>query len=482
MHIFVFFTHDPVIFNHLIVDLAKRHGIETCDCFVWGQRQFKFLSDVNEVKYENITMYSENIRSKMSDGFDSVYLEFCEVEYEISINRIIYAERLFFEGKSYEQILSLVELTFRQAVSDLTAKKFDFAFSINVQDYVSYIYYVVARKLGIPFYLINTGRIPNRMVVNTDPLDYWEEVVKLSQRLSETGLGQADQELLENYKNKFHSEKPKPLGVRLRSNKRLLSYSDVTRLIRYIAYKQGDKIDETLPTIRGLVGRKLSKIYNHICLKVSMLTSLPKTGDRYVYFPLHYQPEASTLVRGVYYLDQVALIENITKSLPIGYKLYVKIHPSSKGKHHLSFYKKIASIFSVKLVPSDYNSWDLIENSSAVAVVTGTTGWEALQLGKPVITFGECFYNSLSFVYKAGTEPLDNWYNVFNRALNSHQINYTELDVFTMAILKLSSKSFLFGHRVMPRVLAPENIHSINDLLIANHKLFQNRANAVRSG
>ena len=44
------------------------------------------------------------------------------------------------------------------------------------------------------------------------------------------------------------------------------------------------------------------------------LFEVPVPGESFVLFPLQFQPEASTLVRGYLYENQVALVEDIAKS------------------------------------------------------------------------------------------------------------------------------------------------------------------------
>ena len=41
--------------------------------------------------------------------------------------------------------------------------------------------------------------------------------------------------------------------------------------------------------------------------------------SRSVFYAIHYQPEQSTLAQGIWHVNQVALVENISKSLPLGY-------------------------------------------------------------------------------------------------------------------------------------------------------------------
>lgn len=115
----------------------------------------------------------------------------------------------------------------------------------------------------------------------------------------------------------------------------------------------------------------------------------------YVYFPLHKEPEVSLLVYGSFCLNQIEIIRQIARSLPIGMKLVVKDHPAGPGYHPLSFYKKIAEIPNVVLVPASFSNRTLIRFSQLVTIISGSTGLEALMLGKPVIILAEAPFQFL---------------------------------------------------------------------------------------
>jgi len=103
---------------------------------------------------------------------------------------------------------------------------------------------------------------------------------------------------------------------------------------------------------------------------------------KYVYFPLSMIPEASTLIRGTKYYDQLSTIKSLSLEILLDWKLVIKEHPSMMGKNPLFFYKEINKIFNVVLLSPKYSSLKLISKSEAVISVTGTIGLEALALGK----------------------------------------------------------------------------------------------------
>lgn len=122
----------------------------------------------------------------------------------------------------------------------------------------------------------------------------------------------------------------------------------------------------------------------------------PVPGERYVYFPLHLQPEMTTDTLGHAYCDQLLAIEELVRRLPDDVWVYLKENPKQTGRmREPSFLKRLAQIPRTRYLPIKTDSLDLIRGSEAVATVTGTAGWEALQMGKPVICFGSAWYRSL---------------------------------------------------------------------------------------
>jgi len=117
----------------------------------------------------------------------------------------------------------------------------------------------------------------------------------------------------------------------------------------------------------------------------------PVEGENYVYMPLHLIPESTVFIKGSYYIDELNLIEQVSKSLPIGWKVYVKEHQAMLGERGTDFYKKVKEIHNARLVQINYyddpKPW--IMNAKGVATIVGTTAYEEALLGRKSIVFGE---------------------------------------------------------------------------------------------
>jgi len=120
---------------------------------------------------------------------------------------------------------------------------------------------------------------------------------------------------------------------------------------------------------------------------------------RLAYFPMHVQPESSIDVMGSYFSDQLKLIKDIRRALPVDTTLIIKEHNSFLAMNNYSFFKKVKRIPNVKLIKYDISTFDVLRRSDIVFTVSGTTAYQAGLLGIPAITFCPMFFQGLSSVH-----------------------------------------------------------------------------------
>jgi hypothetical protein len=112
----------------------------------------------------------------------------------------------------------------------------------------------------------------------------------------------------------------------------------------------------------------------------------------YLYCPLHVEPEATTMVLSDRLTNQLFFIEQLSKSMPAGYKLLVKEHVPMLGRRPNGFYSRIRNLPDVHLISPFSDNFELIRNAMVVCVLSGTAGWEAIELGVPVLVVGDSQY------------------------------------------------------------------------------------------
>lgn len=128
----------------------------------------------------------------------------------------------------------------------------------------------------------------------------------------------------------------------------------------------------------------------------------------FVYFPLHFQPERSTSPMADHYTDQILIAKTVAAALPEDWSLFVKEYPLQWDPYsyraHLAryagYYRELAAIPNVTLVPMKTSPFELMQAARAVVTATGTSGIEALTVGKPVLIFGYPWYMYCDGVYR----------------------------------------------------------------------------------
>ncbi len=119
-------------------------------------------------------------------------------------------------------------------------------------------------------------------------------------------------------------------------------------------------------------------------------------SGKFIYVPLHNQPEMSTSALGGPWRDQVLMIEALARHLPDGWEILVKENPR-QGAYARGplFWHRLNRIKGVKFVPSDLSTHELSDRAQFVATVTGTAAWEAIRKGRPAVVFGNAWYKRL---------------------------------------------------------------------------------------
>ncbi len=119
----------------------------------------------------------------------------------------------------------------------------------------------------------------------------------------------------------------------------------------------------------------------------------PKKSDKYIYVPLHFQPEMTSCPLGDKFYNQLLQVEYLSYCIPDNVFLYVKEHPRQELVYKgYDFYNQLLSIKNVRLISRKESNYKLLENCIAVSTLIGTAGWEGLFKNKPFLMFGHHFY------------------------------------------------------------------------------------------
>mgnify|MGYP001193353525 CR=1 FL=1 len=167
--------------------------------------------------------------------------------------------------------------------------------------------------------------------------------------------------------------------------------------------------------------------------------------EKFVYFPLQLEPERTLFIPAPYYSNQLEVIKNVARALPVDYKLYVKEHPMQViyGWRDTEFYKNIMNLPNVELIHLNTSNKLLLEKCSLVITITGTLGLEAAYNGKPSIVLSDTIFSELPSVYR-----LTNYEELPSAIRKSFKtkVNFDDVNLF---VGKLVSNSFEFDQELL---------------------------------
>lgn len=212
--------------------------------------------------------------------------------------------------------------------------------------------------------------------------------------------------------------------------------------------------------------KNLLNYYESLCIE-------PDLDVPYVCHFLHYQPEATTCPGGDIFVDQSLCVELLLKYLPDNYIIYIKEH-----KHQFLYNRpgqscRMKDLYDdflknprVKLISTDYNTFDLIDHSKAVSTITGTVGWEAMVRHKPVIVFGLCWFEN----YSSGVLRITDERSAENmlQFIEDYQYNENSLLAYLAAVGKNTSRAYYFkaSHKDSLNLSEEECVNNIASAII----------------
>lgn len=246
----------------------------------------------------------------------------------------------------------------------------------------------VAESVGISVKMIQSSPLPWRYWI-VEGLDVQKPVFPTI----EENLSNYDNNLLKDYiklnKEDYDRALPEYEKKRLDSRKgKIWSWSKEIKNA-----SKHPKFAINLPT-----KRKLFKLYKK-------LSVYPDLNTKYLVFFMHFQPERTSMPEAYDFSNQWFIIRMLSQSLPKGWKLVVKEHPSifinqlDFRYRNSKFYKNIDAIDNVELASLYCDTFDLIDYSQAIVTITGTVGVQALIRNKPVLVFGVASYRNQPNVY-----------------------------------------------------------------------------------
>ena len=411
----------------MAVVLQKKYGVKDFCGYTSLRSSLNFLQSQKDIHYSELALDEDVHKLYRKEKLDPEYLKFLEKEYGIpnlwpyiEIDRIIRHGQFLREYPhdapfySHEDMLRILQARARFLIDFVERQKPDFILFAVITGMSSLLLYHIAKKKNIKTFFIQTSRIGTKQTLTEDynKLSYVE---KTSNNMREGASGFQTKHLAEakNFLNNFR-EKPAPHSIidtvkfKPVDRRRQFEFLKPRNLIRSSSWalkvaldyiKDQNKDDHT--TVKPW-----HYILDRVKRKTRVLVGFDDLYDEadfkenFAFFPLHLEPEMSISLFAPFYTDQLWLAKQIARSLPAGFKLYVKEHPAMFGYRPRSFYRELKKIPCVRLIRPSQESFPLIKNAKLVITMNSTAGWEAILFKKPVIAFGNVFYNALPMVKK----------------------------------------------------------------------------------
>lgn len=409
----------------MALTFKKKYGINEFCGYVELRKSLEFLKSQNDIAYTKLLLDEDIHKQYKNEQLDLNYLAYLEREYGIpnlwpyiESDRIVRYNMLLREYPydkpeySHEEMMRIVQVTARNVIKFFEEEKPDFIFFSVILGIDGMLLYHIAKKMGIRTFFLQSPPLTAKcsLAENYNKDEYMERAfdeIRKNSPVYQSYIDQAEK-FLKEFRNKPFSysavdtPEARPITRRkqfsfLLPNKLLKSAVWLVRIFYgYFKDKNRDDYSNIKPW-HWLLDRIKRK--TRILIGFDDLYDEIKPGEDFAFFPLHLEPEMS-LTLAPFYADQFWVIKQIARSLPLHYKLYVKEHPAMFGYRPRKYYKELKKIPNLKLVKPTIKGLDLLKNAKLVFTIRGTGGWEGILLKKPVITFGNVYYNVLPMVKK----------------------------------------------------------------------------------
>ena len=389
---------------------------------------YNFKDNLPEVKLYNLInlceIFNENY---INNKIDFDYLEKVEKEYcnfknlnlQLTSSQLTtrhFHSRFFFNQTTLEQNQIFLELSYKRVIEILDEFEPDVILDIEDGELLRTILNEVAFKRKIPYVNIDYPRFEGYKIPtyclgvkneNYLKLEYARFYAMPKDKLIEEygyviNFRRGNNIMSQEFKGTITSQyKPDSLYLLFKNFvEKVLYFWDVFvtsgnfKLTRKLQILYSNPIKHFLFYLRVAVKRQF-------LFRKNTYFETPNKNDTYVYMPLHLIPESTTFIKAPFYINELSIIEQVSKSLPINWKLYVKEHQAMVGERNLSFYNAVKKFPNVKLVKFNYyddpKPW--IQNAKGVVAISGTGAYEAAMLGKQSIVFADVPFTLIEGVH-----------------------------------------------------------------------------------
>lgn len=337
----------------------------------------------------------------------------------------------------------------------------------NVSNAFAHFCWMVCQERGVDYIGFTASRLPGRFGFSSDPYAEHRAIDSTIQKLDkgELDVPEAVWKWSSEYIRNIENTTPDYMAFNKLDNVSIVSryfrrskFQKIIRLIRFVYGDHYHSFQRGNPVLysAGMMWRSLRRRFRLPFVKKCY--SSPGQ-EKFFLYPLHFHPESSTSILASSYVNEYETIKSIAFNLPEGYRLYVKDHISAWGYPGLGFYKKLAALPNVSVLSPLEPTKKLIKQSSGVVTLTSTVGYEGLLLKRPVLLFGDVFYQSHPLVTRVGrTSEL---FKCFVSMLESSGMSDGELNDYNLKFVVAYHENTLPGR--LNLMLGPNDASALVD-------------------
>ena len=385
--------------------LQKKHDAEYYAIIDITNKPKKFFLEQNFVKFKKIWFYHDEINNSNIKKPDAEFLREFENSQNVNLWNLALNERIFYRFFDYhkfsdQEIMKIEESSIKFFQRIIDEVKPDYFLTKQPSFHHLELFRIMCENYNCKVIMMSFPKIAYRMLIskNVTELDY-------TKKLNEYPIVKKSFQELQDYLNQhssfvqldnYYKNNKKGIGTQFSALTNFLFSENLNIKSNYNYYGR-----TKYKVISSLVKDKKKRKMREKFIEKNLLQKID-LNEPFIYFPMSTDLERHLLIDSPYYTNQIEVIRNVAKSIPINYTLYVKENPSNitRDWREISQYEELLDIPNVRILHPEFSNSELLKNCDLVISIAGSSSFEAAFYEKPSIVFGEVLYSGLPSVTK----------------------------------------------------------------------------------
>lgn len=400
----IIWIHISLVYFGLAKSLKDKYDCELFAVVDTTDRPKKFLQQQQLVHFEKIWYYHDHI-SKIKKKPNLAYLKSIEKKHKINLWLLAYNERIFYEFNDYykftsDEVLSILEQECRLFEGILDEINPDFLIIEQPTLHHNHLFYEICKARGVKILLLKSTRIGFKSIISNE----YENIGYIPNHPYRGGNRTFED--LQKYLHEFNVyDQSLKFVPRFASSKLNLIKAALQFLL--VSNNSNSRTHYTYygrtksKVLIKMIIYSLKEKYRKFFIDRNFIREVDEKTP-FIFFPLPIDQEHSLLILSPFYTNSLEVIKHIIKSLPVGYKLFVKENPfmNLRGWRKISYYKQIMDLPNVVLLHPSIRPEEIMKKCSLVISISGTASLEAAFYKKPSIVFVDTAFSMLLSVHR----------------------------------------------------------------------------------